>query len=69
MGKTKRGKTKRGKTKGGIIWGPPDAESDYRELAVMVSSAKKSSDNKKLYEININIIVLIIFIFLQIIEI
>ena len=47
--KTKRGKTKRGRTKGGIIWGPPDAESDYRELAVMVSSAKKSSDVKKLY--------------------
>tara|TARA_B110000495_G_C22991950_1_gene584276 strand:+ start:880 stop:1566 length:687 start_codon:yes stop_codon:yes gene_type:complete len=49
MGKTKKGKTKKGKTKGGIIWGPPDADTDYRELAVLVSSAKKSSDVKKLY--------------------
>ena len=47
--KTKRGRTKKGRTKGGIIWGPPDADTDYRELAVMVSSAKQSSDVKKLY--------------------
>jgi len=40
---------KRKQTKGGIIWGPPDAESDYRELAVMVSSANKATDVKKLY--------------------
>ena len=43
------GKTKKGKTKGGIIWGPPDADTDYRELAVMVSRASKASDVQKLY--------------------
>jgi hypothetical protein len=47
--RTKKGKTKKGRSKGGIIWGPPDADTDYRELAVLVSSAKKSSDVKKLY--------------------
>ena len=35
--------------KGGMIWGEPDAETDYRDLAVMVSRASKASDVKKLY--------------------
>jgi hypothetical protein len=43
--KTKR----RSKMKGGMIWGEPDADTDYRELAVMVSSASKASDVQKLY--------------------